>query len=298
MAACTVCNVCDAPGTLAGAKERQRVPCNVRAFRNGCFTVWRCPNCGSLHSAEDADLDYYYSDYPPHRVDATKLNFVTRIGCRHRSRILIRQGLKPSHSVLDYGCGGGLFLRYLEEEGFSDVTGYDAFVPAFSDTRTLDRRYDAVVAWDVIEHTDDPREFFRTVSGLLKPGGLLAIGTPDAAHIFLGKDPLATPELHQPYHRHILSEAALLNFGRENGLAPTHSSHRLYMDSLWPCINTQFLWGYTVKTGGYIDAVGEPPRFDVLLSSPELIAKAFFGYFFPNRTNMIVSFRKERVPPR
>src|SRR5215469_8750438 len=104
MAACTRCNLCDNPGTLEGATDRAKVPCNVRAFKDGLFTVWRCTGCGSLHSAEDADLNYYYSDYPPHRIDATKLNFITRLGCRNRLRLLKRQGLKPVDRVLDYGC--------------------------------------------------------------------------------------------------------------------------------------------------------------------------------------------------
>lgn len=289
MAECTTCNVCDEHGALA--EERQRVPCNVRTFKDDTFTVWRCTGCKSLHSAEDADLGYYYSAYPPHKVDASKLNFVTRIGCRHRANILIRQGLKKTDRILDYGCGGGLFLQFLKEEGFSNVAGYDAYVPAYADKRILEERYDAIVSWDVIEHTDEPRDFFRSLTGLLRPGGLLTIGTPNAEHISLGKEPLSTPELHQPYHRHILSEAALLRFGHENGLTASHRSHRLYMDSLFPFINTQFIWGYTVETGGFIDVVGEPPRFDVFFRSPSLLAKAFFGYFFPNRANMIISFR-------
>jgi SAM-dependent methyltransferase len=293
MATCIVCNLCDRPGTLTNARERQNVPCNVRAYGEGSFEVWRCNGCGSLHSADDADLNYYYSDYPPHRVDASKLNFVTRIGCRRRLRILTDHGLKTSHRVLDYGCGGGMFLRFLAEKGSRGARGYDAFVPDFADRGVLDESYDAVVSWDVIEHTDEPREFFRTLSGLLRPGGLLAIGTPNADRIHLGKNPLATPELHQPYHRHILSESTLTALGWENGLAPIHRHHRLYMDSPWPFINTQFLWEYTVRSGGFIDAVGERPRLD-LLCSPGLLVRAFFGYLFPGGANMIITFRKQR----
>jgi 2-polyprenyl-3-methyl-5-hydroxy-6-metoxy-1,4-benzoquinol methylase len=291
--ACTVCNVCDKPGTLAAAVERLRVWSNVRKFKDDAFTVWRCSGCGSLHSAEAVDLNRYYAEYPPHQMDASKLNFVLRLGCRNRLRILSRQGLRPSHRILDYGCGGGMFLRFLKEEGFSNAAGYDAFVPAFAGRETLEDRYDAVVSWDVIEHVLEPREFFRSLAKVLRPGGLLTIGTPNADRVSLAEeeDRLA-PELHQPYHRHILSEAALIDLGRENWLSPSHVSHRFYMDTLYPFINTRFIWDYTVKTGGYIDAQGEPPRFDVILRSPPLLAKAFLGYFAPNRGSMIISFRK------
>ena len=40
------------------------VPCNVREFSKDLFTLWRCIGCGSLHCAEDADLDRYYAHYP------------------------------------------------------------------------------------------------------------------------------------------------------------------------------------------------------------------------------------------
>ena len=61
MTACATCNVCDSPGTLAGATDVARVPCHVRCFRDEVFTVWRCTNCRSLHCAEDANLAEFYA---------------------------------------------------------------------------------------------------------------------------------------------------------------------------------------------------------------------------------------------
>ena len=62
MAAHTKCLLCDNPGTLAGAVDAGKVPCNVRRFQDKLFTLWRCTGCGSLHCAEDADLALYYAD--------------------------------------------------------------------------------------------------------------------------------------------------------------------------------------------------------------------------------------------
>jgi SAM-dependent methyltransferase len=301
MAGCTRCNICDTPGTLGNALERQSVPCNVRAFKENAFTVWRCSGCRSLHCAEDADLNYYYSNYPPHRVDPNQLSFITRIGCRNQLRMLTRQGVKKSDRILDYGCGGGMFLDFLQEQGYTNAYGYDSYVPAHADRNLLDRRYDAIVSWDVIEHDEDPRGFVRTLSSLLSPKGLLVVGTPNATHIPLTTPkPVCIPELHQPYHRHILSEEALLRLGHENGLTPAQRLHRFYMDSPYPFINTRFIWAYIAVLGGYLDALGgfidsegkgDSPRLDILFRSPDLLWKAFFGYFFPGNTNMIVSFR-------
>jgi SAM-dependent methyltransferase len=300
MAGCTTCNVCAAPGTLERSKERQQVPCNVLAFKHATFTVWRCIACRSLHCAEDADLASYYSAYPLHRADSNELNAVNRIWGNNQLSVLTRQGVKTSDRILDYGCGAGKFLRFLQRNGYTEASGYDPYVPAYADGRVLDERYDAIVTWDVVEHVEDPREFLRTLARLLRPEGLLVIGTPNADYISLRTSkPLEIPELHQPYHRHILSESALLQLGRENGLKPSLRLRRWWIDSPYPFINTHFIWGYMAMQGGYIDVLvdRQPPPRGFLFRTPSLLFKAFFGYFFPARRNMIVSFRSASPVP-
>jgi SAM-dependent methyltransferase len=300
MAGCTTCNVCGAPGTLEHSKERQQVPCNVLAFKHATFTVWRCIACRSLHCAEDADLESYYSAYPPHGADSNEFNPVNRIWSNNQLSVLTRQGVKTSDRILDYGCGAGRFLRFLQGNGYTKASGYDPYVPSHADGRVLDERYDAIVTWDVIEHVEDPGELLRTLATLLRPGGLLVIGTPNADYISLRTSkPLGIPELHQPYHRHILSERALLELGRENGLEPSLRLHRWWIDSPYPFVNTHFMWGYVAMQGGYVDVLfnRQPPPRGFLFRTPSLLFKALFGYFFPARRNMIVSFRSASPVP-
>ncbi len=245
MAECTICNVCASPGTLESATEWQQVLCNVLEFKHASFTVWRCAGCNTLHSAEDVDLSSYYSAYPLHRLDPDEATVVTRIWGNNQLRVLTRQGVKTSNRILDYGCGSGRFVRFVTYKGYT-AYGYDPYVPMYADRRLLNERYDVIVAWDVIEHVEDPREFLATLAALLLPGGLLVIGTPNADHISLRtSEPRGIPELHQPYHRHVLSEKALLNLGRENGLTPSLRLHRWWMDSPCPFVNTRFLWACT-----------------------------------------------------
>src|SRR5512142_2641976 len=122
MAECVQCNLCDDPGTLARAPEAGAVPCNVREFSKDLFTLWRCTGCGSLHCAEDADLERYYAHYP---LKLQQLGFNDRIGYRNRLRLIRAQGLSSSASILDYGCGAGLFVEFLRGQGLENVTGYD-----------------------------------------------------------------------------------------------------------------------------------------------------------------------------
>src|SRR6185369_12914271 len=117
MAECVQCNLCEDPGTLARAAEVGAGPCNVREFSKDLFTLWRCTGCGSLHCAEDADLDRYYARYPLKRQ---KLGFSERIGYRNRLRLIEAQGLSSSAGILDYGCGAGLFVEFLREQGWGN----------------------------------------------------------------------------------------------------------------------------------------------------------------------------------
>jgi SAM-dependent methyltransferase len=296
MAACVECNLCEEPGTLAGAAdagaEVGAVPCNVREFSKDLFTLWRCTGCGSLHCAEDADLDRYYAHYP---LKLQTLHFNDRVGYRNRWRMIQQQGLGSASHILDYGCGAGLFVDFLRQQGVENAYGYDPYVPKYADPQALNRRYDAVVSYDVIEHSEEPREFFRELARLVKPDGLLVIGTPDAQNISVRRT--GSPSLHVPFHRHILSKRALLALGKEAGCEPVLVSERSYYDSLYPTVNSRFMWRYIEKCGGMLDAAVEPPRAWLVLSSPELLFFAFFGYFVPLRENVIVIFRNAAAAP-
>jgi 2-polyprenyl-3-methyl-5-hydroxy-6-metoxy-1,4-benzoquinol methylase len=253
------------------------------------FTVWRCTNCASLHSKEDAALPHYYRDYPLQRQE---LDPGLRIAYSNRLRLLKQRGLKRTSSILDFGCGSGAFVKFLQEQGYERSSGYDAYAEAYSDPSVLGCRYDLVVSYDVVEHAEDPRACFEEFATLLAPGGVLAIGTPNADHVSLKQR--TAPELHQPYHRHILSERALTDAATKVGLEVEHVYRRLYIDSLYPGMNARFVWGYYTALGGQIDALTEPIRASKVFGSPKLLFWAFFGYFFPERGNILVSFRKPR----
>jgi len=60
-------------------------------------------------------------------------------------------------------------------------------------------------------------------------------------------------------------------------------------------VNSRFMWRYIQKTGGLLDAAVEPPQAGLVLTSPEMLFLAFFGYFRPLGDNILVSFRKLRT---
>ena len=98
--------------------------------------------------------------------------------------------------VLDIGCGGGLFLSMLKQEG-AEVIGIE-----LSDSRAqyaktrhnleihkhpiesdlwqegYANHFDAVTLWDVIEHVNYPYQTLQSAVNVLKKDGLLFIDTP------------------------------------------------------------------------------------------------------------------------
>ena len=284
---CTKCNICNNPGTFENSQEHKLINSNVRKFKDEKFTVWRCSNCLSLHSKESIDLAYYYDGYP---VNNHKQEYGTHCTYRNRLRLLRKNGLKKEHKILDFGCGPGLFVLFLNQQGYN-ATGYDAFVEKFSDEGPLDKVYDFVVSYDVIEHAIMPKDFFNNLLKCLKKGGVLLIATPNAEKINLAEPDTFSMALHQPHHRHILSEKALLSLGKQVNLELLNIRYRSYIDTLYPMVNLKFLTRYVRNLGGIVDVAFEGFKPGTLLRSPILIFYGFFGYFFPQPATMMAAFR-------
>ena len=100
-------------------------------------------------------------------------------------------------AVLDAGCGQGQLLGLLRGAGFADLTGlaYDP-QPAASErvlagfdlnepgwAARLDRRFDLLVATDVIEHLANPLQFLREMAQAANPGALLLLTFPNVHNL-------------------------------------------------------------------------------------------------------------------
>jgi len=281
---------CSACGAAASPEdERGPAPCNVREFSKETFTYIRCSACRSLRCAQTVDLDRYYANYPFKRH---RLDLWTRVAYGNMLRRLRRAGLSSDDAILDYGCGPGLWIEFLKRRGYRNAVGYDAFEPRFSDLAALGRRYDLVFSQDVLEHVESPKSFLDETARLAAPGGLIYLGTPNAAEIELSHPEEYSIDLHPPYHRHILSEHALLGLTRELGLSVVARYDRYYYDTLFPGVNYRFLKAYVAADGDCIDVLFGPPRFDLVARSPRLLLLAALGFFCPPRSMLTLILRK------
>lgn len=152
------------------------------------------------------------------------------------ARHLRADGAAPS--LLDAGCANGEFLLQMRELGWTGTgididdaalaqagaAGLDVAHGTLTDLGALgDRRFDAITLNHVLEHLHDPGSALRAARGLLNPGGVLWIATPNVAslaHRQFGREWLS---LDPPRHLVLFARDALRAALRSAGFASVRS---------------------------------------------------------------------------
>lgn len=270
--------------------------CNIRAFKDETFKIWRCPDCMTIHSLDVVDLPHYYAKYP---IAQAKLIWSYRLCYENLYQQLTKHGFSKAHSFLDYGCAGSMFIKYLRQRGFANCYGYEPYAPkeGFGNPATLlQGPFDYILLQDVLERIEDPHALLSDLDRLLAPGGYILIGTPNAANIDLNQPNVSDyyNEVHVPYHLHLYTRTSLEVLGHCQGWEPIDFFNRSYHDTPWFSVNTRAWNEYQRLCDGTIDVVYEPSKFWKALSSYRYLLYAIFGYWLSFRTGMAIMFRKEK----
>jgi 2-polyprenyl-3-methyl-5-hydroxy-6-metoxy-1,4-benzoquinol methylase len=209
----------------------------------------RCLDCGLARQSnvlDDAETTELYlmfrnrtirSENPDEYFD--RITSLPAVESENFQRcIWMKDEIPSSGSILDIGCGGGVFLhQFIEFYGSNwKVAGVEPTVeyaelasrrlgasiePGMFDDRMFSGKlFDLITINHVLEHIIDPIVFLRNACRLLKPNGMIYLETPDQSDFgFL-------PTTHDRFslqHNWYFRLVDLENFGRRVGLTPVKS---------------------------------------------------------------------------
>lgn len=109
-------------------------------------------------------------------------------------RIIEKQKISKNAKILDYGCGGGYIIRFLNKFGYNNVYGIEmsedavrycrqnnlnsVFLESEFSEEDHQNSFDTIIVSDVIEHMEDDKGAVSRWKKMLKPGGCLVVFAP------------------------------------------------------------------------------------------------------------------------
>ena len=167
------------------------------------FRVVRCSRCSLVFVGNPPDQDFLSKHYSFEagyheelKTNAASVAFHDAEARRNLARLdRHRQG----GLLLDIGCSTGLFLAKARAAGWQvrgneysadsaqvarSTHGLDVVSGALQANSFPAASFDVVTLWDVLEHVPDPQATLRLARGLLKPGGLLVVKTPNVDGVY------------------------------------------------------------------------------------------------------------------
>ena len=166
--------------------------------------VRRCTKCGMMHSTRvltAAATRRYYAEVfgSEFHQRGQEINAAVNLAQLGGLLASAQRSMADIRRVVDVGCGYGYFLRGLKgklgggaalvgievsqsESDFArDQLGLDVKTGMLGEVDAGSGTADLVTSYEVIEHVVEPSGFVRQMADLLKPGGVMIIGTDNFA---------------------------------------------------------------------------------------------------------------------
>ncbi len=233
----TVCVLC---GTRFSPEGHRR-------WTKDGYAIVRCPSCTLLFRRDlptQAELDEIYGiDY--FKGDATGyLDYVADEEVHRavaRRRLDTLEGAGARGRLLDVGAAAGFFVAEARARGW-DATGIDVSEPmvewgtdrlqaplvrgTLAESSLPAGSLDALTMWDYIEHSLDPAADLLRAHELLRPGGVLALSTGDAASAVARLQGRRWHLLTPRHHNFFFTAATLSDLLARSGFELVSLDHR------------------------------------------------------------------------
>jgi 2-polyprenyl-3-methyl-5-hydroxy-6-metoxy-1,4-benzoquinol methylase len=168
-----------------------------KAFTKHGYEHFQCANCSSIYvfpRPSDAELIAFYQlEQTEHLSDSCWQDSHKHAWTLWKQTLEIAYKKVGFGKLLDIGCGTGEFIQFAQKLGWLDTEGIEIVpeIARIAHTKTgstihaqvlgsakLDyEAYSVITLWDVIEHLSDIKGNLKEIYKLLKPGGILILGT-------------------------------------------------------------------------------------------------------------------------
>jgi 2-polyprenyl-3-methyl-5-hydroxy-6-metoxy-1,4-benzoquinol methylase len=182
------------------AEAADPLPANGPGLR---FAIVRCRHCGLTYTnprpTPAGIATFYPTGYAPHTSRENRHN---RFPSRFWSRVFGRPcperrgdlACPAPGRLLDFGCGGGSYLRRMASLGWRvtgldvapevvqkirDELGYPAVVGTLPHPELAPCSFEVVTMWQALEHVHSPLGVLRAAYELLVPGGKIVVAVPN-----------------------------------------------------------------------------------------------------------------------
>jgi SAM-dependent methyltransferase len=204
-----------------------------------------CPSCDLIFARRDQDpqrvityyKDRYFDEYAEDQLSGSRSNLFSHI-------LDLIENHKKTGTLLDVGCGCGLFLKEARERGWR-VTGVDPSEKSighakslFDDTvfcGTLDeipsqRRFDVITMINVFDHMIDAFQEIRKARDFLMPDGVLYLRFPNGFFhgSFIRRSRFLPKQFIHSFlifHEYAITPLMIRRLLNDLGFAPIHVSN-------------------------------------------------------------------------
>jgi len=192
-----VCPICN------GKNLVPFLSCEDHSVSHETFSLIKCPTCELLITTPRPltnELNKYYASpaYTSHISQAKtiidKLYLTARTHTlKWKSKLVQKNTASAEHQIFDFGCGTGEFLKSMKLMGWQTVgmepspfarqqsdDAISANIKASMDeVINLNRTFDAITLWHVLEHVEHLNETIQKLKNLLAQNGTIFIAVPN-----------------------------------------------------------------------------------------------------------------------
>jgi SAM-dependent methyltransferase len=183
------------------------------------------------------NVAYDYSDYPDDGFELTDENLTSWwVGARNRLfKFLVLKNLNKNKTtqLLEVGCGVGDFIKHLSSEEKLEITGSEIYIKGLKYAKRklpdinfiqldiaqgrIDKYYDLIISFDVLEHIEDDLAAISNIESMLKKDGTLILSVPQHQFMWSSIDDIVK-------HKRRYSKKDLINKLNKNGLEVEYST--------------------------------------------------------------------------